>query len=81
MCFGGSSGPSAAEQEAARAQRAAADAEAERVRQETAAKKREDVAAAISGMTINAAKGSKGAGRRSLFQSSGKGSGFLGRFD
>lgn len=79
MCF--SKGPSAAEQQAAQAQRAAADAQAEQVRQETATQKREDITQALSNKTINIAKGSRGTGRRSLFRSSGQGSGFLGRFD
>ena len=73
-------GPSAAEKEAARAQRQAAEAEAERIRQETASKKREDISAALSGMTLNSIKGTGASGRSSLFQSSGQGSGFLGRF-
>lgn len=72
-------GPSQAEKDAAKAQRIAAEAEAARVANETAMKKRDDIAAALQSRTVNAT-GSSGAGRRSLFQSSAGGSGFLGRF-
>ena len=72
-------GPSQAEKDAAKAQRIAAEAEAARIANETSTRKRDDISAALQGRTINAL-GSSGAGRRSLFQSSAGGSGFLGRF-
>lgn len=85
MCFGGGGGPTQAENKAAAEQRVAAEAEVQEAVQERAKQKAEDVEQAISASTARTARGGRGgsatSGRRSLFQSSAGGAGFLSRFD
>lgn len=81
MCFGGGGGPTEAENRQAAEQRVEAEAEVQKAVQERAKTKAEDVEKAISGRTAREGRGSGGTGRRSLFQSSAGGAGFLSRFD
>ena len=75
MCLG----PSAAEKRAAAEQRAAAEETKRQAIDERANQKREDIEGALSARVER--KGKRGgAGRRSLFTSSGGASGFTGRF-
>lgn len=72
-------GPSAAERQAARAQREAAELEKRREIERKAEAKREDVSEAISGRIIQSGRRG-GVGRRSLFTSPAGGSGYASRF-
>jgi len=78
MCFGG---PTAAEKAAAAEQRADAEEQKRSSIEETAEGKRTDIASALSGKDAADRGFSGGGGRRSLFQSTGGGSGFSSRYD
>lgn len=80
MCFGGG-GPTESENKAAAEQRVEAEAQTQKAVQDRAQQKAEDVESAISASTARQGRGRGGMGRRSLFQSSGGGAGFLSRFD
>jgi hypothetical protein len=83
MCFGGG-GPTESENKAAAEQRVEAEAETQKAVQERAQQKAEDIEQAISKTTAakgRSGRGSGGSGRRTLFQSSAGGAGFLSRFD
>ena len=76
MCFG-SPGPSAAEREAARAQRESAEQAKQEAIAGRAEQKREDIQSALEGSVQR--RGMRGgSGRRSLFRA--QGGGFMGRF-
>ena len=83
MCFG-RSGPTEAENKQAAEQKVEADAQVQEAVQERAQQKAEDIEQAISKTTAakaRGARGSGGSGRRTLFQSTAGGAGFLSRFD
>lgn len=77
MCF--ARGPSAAEKQKAAEDRLAAEQAKEEELRKRAEAKREDIAEAISGQSVEAGKRG-GRGRRSMFRSFGGTSGFLGRY-
>lgn len=79
MCGGGPSGPSQAEQDAAAAQRLAADEAQREAAEERAKEKRDDISEALSARTQRQGRRG-GTGRRSLFSSSSGAAGYLSRF-
>jgi hypothetical protein len=78
MCFGGG-GPSPQEQQQAAQQRAEAEIAKQEQIVKRAEQKREDVSQALEARTIRGNRRG-GAGRRSLFTSSGGAAGYLSRF-
>jgi hypothetical protein len=78
MCGGG--GPSQADQQAAAEQRVEADYVKREAAEDVAKQKREDISEALSARTQRQGKRG-GTGRRSLFTSSGGGTGYLQRFN
>jgi hypothetical protein len=79
MCFRGPSGPSAAEQAAAEAQRQEAEERKQEELAERARTKQADITEALSGRTIRSGRRG-GASRRSLFTSMSGGAGYASRF-
>jgi len=77
MCF--AKGPSPAEKQAAAQDRLEAEQASEEEARKRAKAKREDIADAITGQSVEAGRRG-GRGRRSMFRSFGGSSGFLGRY-
>lgn len=81
MCFGKGGGPTQVENKQAAEQKVEAEAQVQKTVQERAQQKAEDIETAISATTARQGRGGGGRGRRSLFQSSLGGAGFLERFN